>query len=190
MMDEFADVTPTDTPSMASLFDMHYQAIYLAAYRVTGNNHDAEDVLQTVFLRLLKRSESNHLAPDIGDNPANYLCRAAINASLDILRAKRRNPVVELNEQRQEAEPAVASADREAKRDEQRQHLRAALLQLHPRAAEIFVLRYFEEYSNAEIAEQLDTSASSIAVTLHRTRDRLRELLQDFESDAFRGDHP
>ena len=195
-MDEFADVTQTDAPTMAALFDTHYQAVYLAAYRVTGNNQDAEDVLQTVFLRLLKRSEVNNPvapdlgaqevgAPDIGDNPANYLCRSAINAGLDILRSKRRNPVVELNEQRQEADPYNSAADNDANREEQQRHLRAALLQLHPRAAEIFVLRYFEEYSNAEIADLLETSASSIAVTLHRTRDRLRELLHDLVDQDF-----
>ena len=188
MMDEFADGSSTTTPTVAALFDEHYQAIYLAAYRVTGHNQDAEDVLQTVFLRLLKRSDAeNTVAPNIGDNPASYLCRSAINAGLDILRAKRRTTVVELNEQRQEADAYDAAADNDAKQDEQRRHLRAALLQLHPRAAEIFVLRYFEEYSNAEIAELLATSASSIAVTLHRTRDRLRELLHDLNNDGLGG---
>jgi RNA polymerase sigma-70 factor (ECF subfamily) len=188
-MDELSDVMSNNTATVAELFNLHYRAIYLAAYRVSGNSQDAEDVLQTVFLRLLKRSEleKTAVAPDIGDNPASYLCRSAINASLDILRAKRRNPVVDLNERRHEADPALAAADKEAHRDEQGRHLRAALLQLHPRAAEIFVLRYFEEYGNAEIADLLDTSSSSIAVTLHRTRDRLRELLHDFEGESFGG---
>ena len=89
MMDDISSPPSTRAPSLAALFAEHGEAMYLAAYRISGNAQDAEDVLQSIFLRLLKRSESQDLAPDIGDNPASYLCRAAINASLDLLRAKR-----------------------------------------------------------------------------------------------------
>ena len=50
-----------------------------------------------------------------------------------------------------------------------------ALSRLNPRAAEVFALRYFEGLDNREIARILGTSWSSVAVTLHRTRVRLRK---------------
>ena len=49
---------------------------------------DADDILQTIFLRLLRRE----CPPDLGRNPKSYLYRAAVNLSLDTLKARRRQP--------------------------------------------------------------------------------------------------
>lgn len=176
-------VMADNPPSVDELFNDHHHAVYQAAFRVTGNAQDAEDVLQTVFLRLLKRSDDD---VNVGDDPARYLCRAAINAGLDILRSKKRNQTVELEDWQQSSEHASPIAnptppvDIDVKQSQLRRQLRAAIAQLHPRAAEMFVLRYFEDFSNAEVAKLMNTSPSSIAVTLHRTRDRLQEYLRDF----------
>ena len=58
-----------------------------------------------------------------------------------------------------------------------RDALRSAVAQLHATAAEMFVLRYFEGYDNAEVAKMMDTSEGTVAVTLHRTRARLQKEL-------------
>src|SRR5262245_39981780 len=71
------------------LFREHYQLIYRTALRVTGSSEDAEDVLQTIFLRLLRRE----YAPDLKTNPKAYLYRAAVNLSLDTVRARQRQIV-------------------------------------------------------------------------------------------------
>ena len=68
------------------IFQQYHRLIIGAAFRVTGSNHDAEDVLQTVFIRLLRRWEKI----DLSSNPGAYLRRAAVNASLDLLRARTR----------------------------------------------------------------------------------------------------
>ena len=170
--------------SVDDLFRDHHEMVYLAAYRVSGKTQDAEDVLQTVFLRLLKRPEP---FIDIGDDPRRYLCRAAINASVDISRSKKNKPLVSLDEKQHKLEVTQllsahdSSVDKDVRQAEQRKQLRAALLQLNSRAAEIFVLRYFEEFTNAEIADLMQTSATSIGVELHRARGRLRELLSELE---------
>ncbi|HZG50616.1 MAG TPA: sigma-70 family RNA polymerase sigma factor, partial [Pyrinomonadaceae bacterium] len=67
---------------LESLFRQHYDQIYRTAYRITGSLMDAEDVLQTIFLRLAGNKEKRDLAP----SPAAYLHRAAVNASLDLMR--------------------------------------------------------------------------------------------------------
>lgn len=174
--------TLVEPVSVDDLFRDHHRAVFKAAMRVTGSSQDAEDVMQTVFLRLLKRSGSEL---ELGDEPARYLCRAAINAGLDILRAKQRNKQVDLQEWQTEPEqqtnlsktPAI---DAEVKQAQLRRMLRKALAEINDRAATIFVLRYFEDYSNGEIAEAMETSTSTIAVTLHRTRDRMQELLREY----------
>src|SRR5215213_7998918 len=74
---------PEPPKELERLFREHHDLIFRTAYRVTGSAEDAEDVLQTVFLRLARRAEIN-LAP----SPAGYLHRAAVNASLDLVRSR------------------------------------------------------------------------------------------------------
>jgi len=150
------------------LFREHYALIYRTAYSVTGSRHDAEDVLQTIFLRLLRRPP-----PDLKTNPKSYLYTAAINLSLNIVRDRKPQGPVDAVEQL----PAPVRAVDAQIDDEIRRYLPRALAQLRPRAVEILILHYEHEYSDAEIAKMLGTSRGTIAVTLYRTRARLRKLL-------------
>jgi RNA polymerase sigma-70 factor, ECF subfamily len=149
------------------LFLEHQGRVYRAAYRVTGSSSDAEDVLQTVFLRLVRRET----APPV-TNVSSYLYRAAVNAALDVLRTRRESAPIEEAERRQEREDRPAATPEEI-----RVALRRALATLSPRWAEIFALRHFEGYGNEEIAEMLGTSRAVVAVTLFRARRRLQTEL-------------
>jgi len=71
-----------DSNSLEGLFERHHDRVFRTAHRVTGSAADAEDVLQTVFLRVARGQESAAAA----ENPQAYFARAAINASLDLLR--------------------------------------------------------------------------------------------------------
>ncbi len=168
---------------LLELFDQHKARILRAAYRVTGNMPDAEDVLQTIFLRLLKREEPAQL----GEGAGSYLHRAAVNAALDQLRAKGRRRAVPI-EVGSEAEAIesdrTTQADQRLASHELRDELRQAVSTLSERSAEIFALRYFEELSNTEIAESLGTSRSSIAVTLHRARAQVKEAMSSVAGEA------
>ncbi|HEY6352650.1 MAG TPA: sigma-70 family RNA polymerase sigma factor [Candidatus Angelobacter sp.] len=150
------------------LFADHKELVFRAAYRVTGNSTDAEDVLQTVFLRLLRLEQT----PEIHYLRA-YLHRAAVNAALDLLRARRENQNVPLDDQ-PEIE-GTESTSRLQETGELRAWLREALSRLNPRWAEMFVLRFIEDYSNQEIARMMKTSAAVVAVALHRARAQLRK---------------
>ena len=66
------------------LFQAHHDRVFRTAHRITGSPADAEDVLQTVFLRLVKGGKIY----DLSENPEAYLSRAAINASLDLMRSR------------------------------------------------------------------------------------------------------
>lgn len=159
--------------SLAALFTQHHERVFRVARRITGNASDAEDVLQTVFLRIMRRDEP----PLRADDAANYLHRAATNASLDLLRRRKaaRSEPIEDAERFRDHEPNPEAAHVGA---EIRDKVRAALAELNPRAAEIFVMRYFDGYGNREIARLLNTSWSTIAVTLHRTRAKLQKDLK------------
>ena len=151
-------------------FRAHHGMVFRTAYRITGNAADAEDVLQTVFLRLLRRA-SGARSPE---NEESYLRRAAINASLDVLRAQRTTPRAELDE-------LPSSSNRDSL--EFRQALARALARLKPRSAEVFALRFLEGFDNACIAEMLGISRMLVAVIAHRARQQLRKELGSYLGD-------
>ena len=147
------------------IFRSHHELVYRTAYRITGSAHDAEDVLQTLFLRLLRRE----CPPDIDKNPKGYLHRAAVNIALDVIKARSRNT---------SEEPGDVAVEAGSNNSEIQECLRHALSELNPRAAEIFVLRHVEGYDNAEIAGMLGTSRGTVAVLLFRARARLKKSLR------------
>ena len=151
------------------LFREHHAFVYRTAYSVTGTRHDAEDVLQTIFLRLLRRG----VPDDVRQNPKAYLHRAAINASLNIVRARKRQPAGDV-----ECLRAVAPVVDRNPADEMREQLIRAMGELRPRVVEMLVLRYEHDYSDAEIARMLGTSRGVVAVTLYRARARLKKALR------------
>jgi len=160
------------------LFREHHEQIFRAAYRITGSATDAEDVLQTVFLRLASNAE----ALDPVENPGGYLHRAAVNAALDIVRGRGRARLVsfESAESAQELKDPNSGPEEEHDDRELRALLRHAVAKLGERAATAFALRYFEGYDNNQIAELLGTSPSVVGVTLHRARTRLRREIGQF----------
>jgi RNA polymerase sigma-70 factor (ECF subfamily) len=150
------------------VFADHREMVFRAAYRVTGNSSDAEDVLQTVFLRLLHSEQP----PEIRHLRA-YLHRAAVNAALDLLRARKDSRNLPLEDQPEMAGPSSAASRQET--GELRTWLRHALARLNPKWAEMFVLRFIEDYTNREIARMMRTSSAAVAVALHRTRSQLKK---------------
>ncbi|HEX4823689.1 MAG TPA: sigma-70 family RNA polymerase sigma factor [Candidatus Polarisedimenticolaceae bacterium] len=157
----------------AALFEAHHERVYRVARRITGRAEDAEDVLQTVFLRIVRRED----APIRADEAASYFHRAATNASLDLIR-RRRAARSESIDDADRFSDAAPSPEAQSRGDELQAKVREALAALSPRAAEIFVLRYFDGYGNREIARMLRTSWSTVAVTLHRTRAKLQKELK------------
>lgn len=147
-------------------FQEHHLRVFRAAWRITGNPQDAEDILQTVFLRLAQKGD---LA---AENVSSYLYRAAINAAIDLLRTRRGGATLE------EADRFLRSPDTpETAREssEIREWLRRALSTLPAQAAEMFALRFLEGHGNKEIARMLGVSRVRVGVVLHRTRHRLQQ---------------
>ena len=153
---------------LEELFLAHKDRVFRAAYRVTGSATDAEDVLQTVFLRLMRHGPAGEVS-----NPGSYLHRSAVNAALDLLRTRREAQHIDAEDEPNI--PQAGSMERDLLSAELRDWLREALARMNPRWAEMFVLRYIEDYDNREIARMLKTSATVVAVLLHRTRTHLQK---------------
>jgi RNA polymerase sigma-70 factor (ECF subfamily) len=163
--------------SLDTTFREHHAMVFRAAYRVTGNASDAEDVLQTVFMRLLRRAPD---AEAVG-NMEGYLRRAAANAAVDLIRSRQAAQQVPLDDVASHLSGNASLApDRVQRSAEIRHWLRGAVARLSPRAAEVFAMRFFEGLDNPTIAEALGTTAASVAVTLSRTRDRIQEEFRSY----------
>jgi len=169
------DLRPDD---LGALFRDHYKGVYRVAYRITGSQSDAEDVLQTIFVRLTRGWAGRDLSP----NPRAFLYRAAINASLDIVRLRKRANSVSLDvvDIDQSSTYPVASPADDFADLELRELVRQAVAKLEGRTATAFVLRYYEGYDNGRIAEVLGTTQMVVAVTLHRARTRLRKEIGNY----------
>jgi len=160
--------TITLTGELARAFDDHHALVFRTAYRITGNAADAEDVLQTIFLRLLRQQDSNAV-----HNQESYLRRAAVNTALDLIRSRREDQAAELVD--------VPSGARDPDAGDLRAALRRALGRLTPKSAEIFALRFLEGVSNQEIARTLGVSRVLVAVSVHRARKQLQRDLNEYK---------
>src|ERR1051325_5811712 len=76
-----------DPDAFRQLVERHSRPIFRVAYRMTGNEHDADDVVQETFLRANKQLEQFEERANFG----TWLHRIAINCSLDLLRARGRH---------------------------------------------------------------------------------------------------
>jgi len=159
----------TSTPVLvgfADLYERHYEAVFRAALRVTGNPADAEDVLQTVFLRVLSRSEDDEAAR----RPAAYFRRAAVNAAVDVLRRRAVHAETAYDDR-----APHAAVERPLLLKEQ---LRRAVATLDTEDAGLFLLRHVEGLSIEELAGMFQMEKNNVAVRLHRIRIRLQAEME------------
>lgn len=173
---------PAGPMDVESMFREYHAMVYRTAYRVTGSAADAEDVLQTVFLRLTRRTPD---AEPMG-TVEGYLRRSAVNAAVDLVRARHSARSVQIDDvpPLHLTQDSPLNPERALRGGEIRDWLRGAIAKLSPRAAEIFTMRFFEDKENPEIAEILGTTTATVAVTLHRTRERIHKEFRTFMGEG------
>lgn len=164
----YEPIEMTSTPAevgFAALYERHSEAVFRAAFRVTGSAADAEDVLQTVFLRVLSRKDQ-----DADRRPSAYFRRAAVNAAVDLLRRRTVRAETGFDDRAPHAavEPALLL----------KEQLRRAVATLESDDATLFLLRHVEGLSNQELADLFQLEKSNVAVRLHRIRLRLQSEME------------
>jgi len=167
-------------PQLEEVFRAHQVCVLKAAYRITGSMADAEDVSQSVFLRLAR----GIVDPSRISNLQSYLQKSAVNAALDLVRSRGHREVVPVETADEIQSDSSVSPERAHSSLELKNWLRRELATLNPRAAEMFVLRYLEGLDNPEIARTMNTSQAVVAVTLFRARARLKKSLRSFRKGA------
>jgi RNA polymerase sigma factor (sigma-70 family) len=169
----FTRISDPLSAELEAIFREHSRLVYGSAYSVTGSAQDAEDVVQTLFLQLLRRG----FPPGLRDNPKAYLYRAAVNLALNAVKSRRRRDAA-VDAARLEIAVETPEDDRSNPECDLRERLVTAMAQLNPRAVEMLVLRYEHDCTEAEIGRLLGTSRGVVAITLFRARARLKKLLR------------
>jgi RNA polymerase sigma-70 factor (ECF subfamily) len=168
-----------DQDGFRVLVERHSHALFRLAYRMTGNEQDAEDMVQETFLRAyrqLGRFESRA-------NFSTWLHRIAANCSLDLLRKRKRR------DHHDQAAEGVSAADldslpaRGTAPDHALCHrevagqVESALDDLTPMERAAFVLRHFENRSIGEIGAALELGQSAAKQAIFRAVQKMRRAL-------------
>jgi RNA polymerase sigma-70 factor (ECF subfamily) len=152
--------------------------LYRFALRITGNTHEAEDIVQEVLEKVWKTESSQ------SENVQNWeaWCMTLTrNRSLDKNRSRnvRRTQAIESTPDRpgQDANPEQALEGQDVVA-----HIRQLMQELPEKQRLVMHLRDLEEHSYEEIAEVLNISLDQVKVNLHRARKTIREKLIGIET--------
>ncbi|HEY2382859.1 MAG TPA: sigma-70 family RNA polymerase sigma factor [Terriglobia bacterium] len=151
----------------------HGEMVQRSARRVTGNDYDAEDVAQTVFVRLLHREPFE----GIRDNPGGYLRRSAMRESISLLRARRRKQADRIPKPKHAGPEFMDNSTRPDLRHVANARLEAALEQLDPAIVEMLIMHFRDGLSAEEIAKEFDMKRGTVSSILTRNRAKLEEIL-------------
>jgi RNA polymerase sigma-70 factor (ECF subfamily) len=177
-----------DPDGFRILVQRHSRSVFRLAYRMLGNEADAEDVVQETFMRAYRQLDSYESRSAFN----TWLYRIAANYALDLLRARKRlaGRYATLQEEDEiDRFESVASAepgqDRVLYGTQIRERLDAALGELSDQERTAFLLRHFEGKSIDEIGDVLGTAASATKNSIFRAVRKLRAALEPIVGDGF-----
>src|ERR1700675_3508607 len=176
-----------DSDAFRLLVEQHSRAVFRLAFRLTGNEQDAEDVVQETFLRAYRQLDKYEARSSF----STWLYRIASNYSLDLIRMRKRHE--EKRERGSKAEerdilqsiPVNAPGpDRIAHSNQVQERVNEALNELSDQERTAFVLRHFEGLSIDEIGEALGTGTNATKHSIFRAVQKLRRSLEPLVGTA------
>lgn len=169
-----------DTAAFRVLVERYGRSVFRLAFRMTGNEFDAEDVVQETFLRAFKQLESY----EVRSSFSTWLYRIAANYSLDLIRSRKRHAARRVVESTEEEDilDSVKTTDPGQDRIyysvQVKQRLDSALTLLSDQERTAFLLRHFEGKSIEEIGTILDLGVSATKNSIFRAVRKVREALE------------
>jgi RNA polymerase sigma-70 factor, ECF subfamily len=180
-----------DSDAFRVLVERHSRALFRLAFRMTGNQQDAEDVVQESFLRAYKQLGKFDERATFG----TWLYRIAANCSLDLVRSRKRRSEhvvpaggIEGNEGVEEIVSQLPTHDptpeRMALSGEVRERVLEAMEELSPNERTAFVLRHFEGMCIEEVSRVLECQPGAAKHSVFRAVQKLRRSLEPLGSTA------
>jgi len=182
-----ARVRSGETDAFRLLVERHTNAVYRLACRMTGNEHDAEDVVQETFLRAYRRLDDFEARAQFG----SWLHRIAANCSYDLLRVRAREKARRHHGEDEGGEPiehtlpsSAPGPERLAAGGELRRRVQVAMQRMSALERAAFTLRHLEGRSIAEIGKALGLDTSAAKQSVFRAVRKVRLLLGEPEARA------
>jgi RNA polymerase sigma-70 factor, ECF subfamily len=169
-----------DSDAFRLLVEQHSRVVFRLAFRMTGNEQDAEDVVQETFLRAYKRLSDYEARASF----STWLYRIASNYALDLIRSRRRHQdkrdygAGEDRDILQAIPEGSPGPDRVVYGSQVKDHVNAALDELSAQERTAFVLRHFEGLSIEEIGRALGTGTNATKHSIFRAVQKLRRSLE------------
>ncbi len=167
-----------DVALLGELFERHHQRLFHFFLRLARSRSAAEDLVQEVFVRMLKYRHTFRAESDF----VPWMFTLARNAATDLYRARPKE--LPENEDTPEPQADLAHPIEGLERAEQSKKLQRALARLAPERRELLVLARFSELKYDRIAEMLGISEGAVKVRVHRA---LKELKEAFHADLASG---
>jgi len=176
-----------DREAFRVLVERHSRNVYRLAYRMTGNQQDAEEVVQEAFLRAYQKLSQFASRANFG----TWVYRIAANYAIDRMRQRKSEDSNRQQPARQTEEGAevdlmstvpdsAPSPERLAQSGQLAVQMRLALSQLTPAERTAFVMRHWGGSGIEEIADALKSSTSAAKNTVFRSVQKLRKALEPF----------
>ncbi len=166
-----------DASAFDAVVEIYAPRLYGFLFRLTGHREDAEDLVQEVFVRLVRMfGQYRH-----EDRFEPWLFRIASNLARDRFRRIRRTPPIASlggNEEIQTADEGPARRAKGEDEGEDRERLQAGIDRLPDGEREVILLRHYGELSFAEIAELMDTPLGTALARGHRGLSKLRAWME------------
>lgn len=167
-----------DVDKLGTLFEKHHRRLYNFFFRLTGRRPTSEDLVQEVFVRMLKYRRTFRSEGDF----TPWMFRLARNAAADQFeRGAREAPAADEPVESASDEPL---APEELERAESARRLRAALLRLPVQKREVLVLSRFGDLRYEQIAALLGVSEGAVKVRVHRALKSLRQAYDGLAREA------
>lgn len=163
-----------DRPT-SRLFDEFADAIYTLGYRIVGDRHLAEDVVQETFIKVIKALPTYR-----GDGPiGGWIYRIGYREAITVTRKRREDPIDPTTYQVISV-PAEESIEADVLNLELISRLDDAMGQLSEPVRAAFTLRDIQGLSTSEVATVLCVSESAVKMRLARAREALRVQLKEY----------
>lgn len=161
-----------NTAEYNALVEKYLKMVYRISFHYFGNNEDAEDVSQDVFIKLC--SVKNDFGND--EEIKAWLIRVTTNTCHSYYRNPFRKRKIEIDEKELENIIGTSSSEQEIV---DRKVIMDAVLSLPEHYRIIVYLYYYEEYSTHQISNALKIKETTIQTRLSRARDKLKKALED-----------
>jgi RNA polymerase sigma-70 factor, ECF subfamily len=171
-----------DGEAFRALVEQHSRSVFRLAFRMTGNEQDAEDVVQESFLRAYRQLGRFESRANFG----TWLYRITANCAVDLMRAKQsrqdQSRAEPLDEAASTASSAMPDPERMAGSAEIERRVAHALEALSPLERAAFTLRHYEGRSIDEISRALGLGTSAAKHSVFRAVKKLRVALEPVRS--------